>query len=702
MSFPIPSDSTQTNQKDGRMAQGWYTFLYNLWRPLRNLLKIEDGRVLFMDGNTVNGAIVGQGLTLDRTTNTLSAQAGSGFPEAPQDGRQYGRQMLDWTVIAPPVIPGGQDKSVQFNDGGRFGGGGDFLWDKNALLATINGSLLFDGAARRIFGDFSNAIESNRVLFQSSGTNATSNIGVIPSGTANFAEVEAYANSDPNNASSVAMVADKGGAGICYVETRKSGSGIDLPLQLRSGSGGTFVTGWPNGNVRVGFPTVDPGVKFQVDGESNFLSKGTFPACNSVSASIRLSQGTTAPSFAINGDMWITAAGIFAHYNGADVGPLLAAGGNFAGGIPGEVQVNIGGGLAGITNLLSDGTDVRGFTMSGAKANFAATATGYASIKLPHGTAPSAPVNGDLWTTTTGLYAQINGSTVGPFGSGGGAPTNASYVVIGTNVTLTDERVLTAGTGISIVDSGAGNAVTISVTGGAAYSELALSDRPTRYYRLNDTSGSTAVDSSSAASNGTYNNTPTLNQASMLYSGEGASVSFNGTDETMTFSGGLTGTLDSNALVIWDALVNISGTSLGGCMFSVQVDGKNLSFGVGNTTFANTGNNFIALQQGNAYFNSGVAIGTGDKYLAAAWSKAASQIYLFIDGVCVHVATTNTSSFSGVDCVGGLTSGLLFFAGRMQEASTIYRIVSNTVTGTPLQTASNIIYRKFQNFERAV
>ena len=37
-----------------------------------------------------------------------------------------------------------------------------------------------------------------------------------------------------------------------------------------------------------------------------------------------------------------------------------------------------------------------------------------ASITLPHGSAPSSPVNGDMWTTTAGLYIQINGGTVGP------------------------------------------------------------------------------------------------------------------------------------------------------------------------------------------------------------------------------------------------------------------------------------------------
>jgi hypothetical protein len=49
-----------------------------------------------------------------------------------------------------------------------------------------------------------------------------------------------------------------------------------------------------------------------------------------------------------------------------------------------------------------------------------APTTGNATINMPPGTAPSSPVDGDCWTTTLGLYCQINGSTVGPMGSGGG------------------------------------------------------------------------------------------------------------------------------------------------------------------------------------------------------------------------------------------------------------------------------------------
>jgi hypothetical protein len=50
-----------------------------------------------------------------------------------------------------------------------------------------------------------------------------------------------------------------------------------------------------------------------------------------------------------------------------------------------------------------------GFALS-----LAASTTGTATLKIPHGAAPTSPVNGDIWTTTAGLYVRINGATVGP------------------------------------------------------------------------------------------------------------------------------------------------------------------------------------------------------------------------------------------------------------------------------------------------
>jgi hypothetical protein len=44
----------------------------------------------------------------------------------------------------------------------------------------------------------------------------------------------------------------------------------------------------------------------------------------------------------------------------------------------------------------------------------AASTTAISSLNIPHGAAPTSPVNGDIWTTTAGLFVRINGVTVGP------------------------------------------------------------------------------------------------------------------------------------------------------------------------------------------------------------------------------------------------------------------------------------------------
>ncbi len=51
---------------------------------------------------------------------------------------------------------------------------------------------------------------------------------------------------------------------------------------------------------------------------------------------------------------------------------------------------------------------------------------GVAGFNLTPGTAPTAPVNGDAWVTTAGLFVQAGGSTLGPLGAGGGVNTGAA------------------------------------------------------------------------------------------------------------------------------------------------------------------------------------------------------------------------------------------------------------------------------------
>ncbi|MBE0663723.1 MAG: hypothetical protein IH597_14810 [Bacteroidales bacterium] len=52
-----------------------------------------------------------------------------------------------------------------------------------------------------------------------------------------------------------------------------------------------------------------------------------------------------------------------------------------------------------------------GYFFSQQKTLFATPATGYASINLPHGATPTAFANGDIWTTSSGVFARVNGAT---------------------------------------------------------------------------------------------------------------------------------------------------------------------------------------------------------------------------------------------------------------------------------------------------
>ena len=70
---------------------------------------------------------------------------------------------------------------------------------------------------------------------------------------------------------------------------------------------------------------------------------------------------------------------------------------------------------ASVTTLTASGIGgIGAATSSTTNLNLAAGTTGVSTLRIPHGSAPTAPVDGDMWTTTAGLYIRINGGTVGP------------------------------------------------------------------------------------------------------------------------------------------------------------------------------------------------------------------------------------------------------------------------------------------------
>ena len=109
-------------------------------------------------------------------------------------------------------------------------------------------------------------------------------------------------------------------------------------------------------------------------------------------------------------------------YNGVAGWAAAAAISSSAGASGGLIINASAGGIKLQTNLtdaitIANSTQIATFA---AKAIFPAATTAGASINMAHGAAPTTPVNGDIWTTTAGVFARVNGVTNQLDGGGGG------------------------------------------------------------------------------------------------------------------------------------------------------------------------------------------------------------------------------------------------------------------------------------------
>lgn len=238
------------------------------------------------------------------------------------------------------------------------------------------------------------------------------------------------------------------------------------------GSGGNLTIG-PSGAYYDKNLTIRYRVSIADETGSVSLSDSTalyFPAATTTFSPMRVPHGT-APTSPTNGDVWTTTGGLFCRVNGTTVGfvggPSSATDNAVArfDGTTGKLvqnsamlvndngqvtiesasgsQLNVldssGVGLtissdsggqvtvsaAGPTPVVIVSSDARFtstttildavlFVSGTGRASLRASTTTTASLRIAHGSAPTSPVDGDIWTTTAGLYVQINGSTVGP------------------------------------------------------------------------------------------------------------------------------------------------------------------------------------------------------------------------------------------------------------------------------------------------
>jgi hypothetical protein len=212
------------------------------------------------------------------------------------------------------------------------------------------------------------------------------------------------------------------------------------------GSGNVSTTGtphtsglafWSSGTYLSSDPKIDwNGSIIEIIDDSNYVVRIG-------NRSIQVGGTTSLPTYGaqISYDFAGKGARFFGEHNGQST--TMLAGSNPSQGDYGAVQVGgrtssiagmvrflASGSVAGIVRgdgvwnihnslILDDDLSVSGQTTFANTLSTRTSDTSAASLNLPHGVAPSGPNDGDIWTTAAGLYARINGSTVGPFGTGG-------------------------------------------------------------------------------------------------------------------------------------------------------------------------------------------------------------------------------------------------------------------------------------------
>ena len=345
-------------------------------------------------------------------------------------------------------LPGGATNSTQFKlNGTSFGGAGPGTAGQVLTSRGVALSPTFQAAGGTPAGSTTQVQYNNSGAFGASSnltfTSASSRLGLSGSGstlpTLRFSNTGGTANNKLwdlfMNGSTFAItpVDDLGVFDITAMEIFRVGNTVDT-ITFNVNPGGEFGEVRITDNIFRWETDNTGGTNLQVANDSNGVS-----AVSDINVTNDIGR---ALSYAVTGSGY---AGTFlpggpsgANHafltSGANL-DLTIGGGNVA-----ALTVSTAGAMAGLTKLTT-----------------LASATGGAGLNVPAGTAPTSPVNGDVWTTTAGLFARINGATVGPFSASAGvsqtpgtwdpaftdacattpAAQTVAYVLTGSQVTLT-------------------------------------------------------------------------------------------------------------------------------------------------------------------------------------------------------------------------------------------------------------------------
>ncbi|OBQ40855.1 MAG: hypothetical protein AN484_22075 [Aphanizomenon flos-aquae WA102] len=234
------------------------------------------------------------------------------------------------------------------------------------------------------------------------------------------------------------------------------------------------------------------------------------------------------------------------------------------------------------------------------KVNTIPSVTASAGFNVPHGAAPTTPVNGDIWTTTSGLFMRQNGTTQQYVDLAGTQTINGAKTF--SNASLTFGNATAAST-VNIASGASGSAITKTVnlaTGGQSGSTTNVTIGSTDSVTTVQVNGSLNVNSTSniGTSTGTF----------ILGLANGATT----TGQTKTVNIGTAGVAGSTTVIAIGSTTGTSTTTLQGTTNGVTAAADTNSVALATTAY-------VVGQAGSAtpLVDGTAAVGTSLRYARA-------------------------------------------------------------------------------------